>query len=589
MLNYFQWLSITKLTKGVTLPYDNSHIAETAFTIAGRLRGVSSQTDLYALSYLARTAHANGTTNDFEKTIEAAAQGDKDIALCIESAIARSDLSFEDITSALASLDGSALDAYLGHGPVAQNVFSGASVTPKGVARLALAILDIQPGEKVVDYGCGQGNFLEAAAEQCPEADYLGVEANPGTLAAAKIRSKVRGSQIEYALGDMFCFYEDSIAGSPVAKAFSNYPWGMRTMMFEKSSGYIEKVLKGQERYRRPTSADWVFNRLLVDSLKEDGTAVAVMSNGACFNGIDKPVREYFVKNGFIEAVVALPKGVFAPYTMIQTSLVVLCPGGAEGVRFVDATDLGTSDRRSCSIDDAAIETILGRLNEDSEKSALKTIDEVAARNFDLSAKRYLEKEIKVPNGIALGSVAKITRGASIRAAELDKLVCDEDTGLSYLNLKNISDGYIDDELPNLCVLDPKLERHCIHNGDVLVSKNGAPFKVAVAEIPKGRKVLANGNLYVLSVETGKINPYYLAAFLCSPSGKELLAREAVGTAIPNIPVRALSEIKVPLEDADRQKAVADAYLAKTDEIKVLKLQLSRARQEISDLFDEEG
>ena len=62
-----------------------------------------------------------------------------------------------------------------------------------------------------------------------------------------------------------------------------------------------------------------------------------------------------------------------------------------------------------------------------------------------------------------------------------------------------------------------------------------------------------------------------------------------MGTAIPNIPVRALSEIKVPLEDADRQKAVADAYLAKTDEIKVLKLQLSRARQEIADLFDEEG
>ena len=61
-----------------------------------------------------------------------------------------------------------------------------------------------------------------------------------------------------------------------------------------------------------------------------------------------------------------------------------------------------------------------------------------------------------------------------------------------------------------------------------------------------------------------------------------------VGTAIPNLPIRALSSIRVPLEDAERQKAVADAYLAKTDEIKVLKLRLSRARQEITDLFDEE-
>ncbi len=110
-----------------------------------------------------------------------------------------------------------------------------------------------------------------------------------------------------------------------------------------------------------------------------------------------------------------------------------------------------------------------------------------------------------------------------------------------------------------------------------------------MAEIPKNQKILANGNLYVLSVDKSKINPHYLAAFLSSPSGKELLAREAVGTTIPSIPVRALSAIKVPLEDDSRQKAVAEAYLAKTDEIKVLKLRLSRARQEICDLFDEEG
>lgn len=45
----------------------------------------------------------------------------------------------------------------------------------------------------------------------------------------------------------------------------------------------------------------------------------------------------------------------------------------------------------------------------------------------------------------------------------------------------------------------------------------------------------------------------------------------------------------MPLEDADRQKTIADAYLAKTDEIKLLKLRLSRARQELTDLFDEEG
>ena len=572
------------------MSYNSTQIRKLVWSLSSRLRGVATPDELYPLVYLARTALDAGKTGDAREAIEAASQGDGDIAALLKRSLDQlsASSSLDELLHVVSSFDEEAIDEYLRNGPVAQGVFGGESATPEGIARLAFAVLDVKPGEKVVDLGCGQGNFLETVASRCPEAALTGVELNPTALAIAKMRSNVTKSNISYTCEDMFRFCEDNIEYDPADKAFSNYPWGMQTRMFARTSHYMEKVLRGQERYNRPFSSDWVFNRLLVDSLREGGTAVAVMSNGACFNGMDRPVREYFARNGFIKAMVALPKGVVAPYTMIQTSLVVLCPGGSKGIRFVDASDLGTNDRRSCSIDEEAIAAILERLGTDSEKSAFKTLKEIEARSFDLSAKRYLEKEIEIPNGVALGSVAKIMRGASVRAAELDALVCDEDTGLSYLNLKNISDGSIDDELPNLSSLDPKLEKYCVHDGDVLISKSGAPFKVAVAEVSEGRKVLANGNLYVLSVDREKIDPHYLAAFLSGPTGKELLAREVVGTAIPNLPIRALSSIKVPLEDARRQKAVADAYLAKTDEIKVLKLRLSRARQEITDLFDEE-
>lgn len=579
------------IEKGTALAYDSAQIRELSRSLANRLRGVSSPEGVYSVVYLARSAEEAGCIENAADAIDVASRGDDDIAKilnrCASQLLASS--SFAELLHIVSCFKDEAIDAYLKNGPVAQGVFGGANTTPDGIARLAVAILGIEPGEKVVDFGCGQGNFLEMAASECPTAELVGVDVDPSALAIAKIRSRATGSANSYTLDDMFSFYEGNIEADPVDKAFSNYPWGMQTRMFSKSSAYIEKVLRGEDRYKRPLSADWVFNRLLVDSLKDNGAAVAIMSNGACFNGTDKQVREYFVNNGFIKAMVALPKGVFAPYTMIQTSLIVLCAGGSKGVRFVDASDLGTNDRRSCSINEDAIAVICDRLAADSEKSAFKTAAEIATRDFDLSAKRYLDKEIVVTNGVALGEVATIKRGASVRAAELDALVCEEDTGLSYLNLGNISDGSIEDDLPNLSSLDSKLDKYCIHDGDVLISKSGAPFKVAVADVPEGRKVLANGNLYVLSVDREKINPNYLAAFFSSPSGKELLAREAVGTAIPNVPIKALSAIKVPLEDPDRQKAVADAYLAKTDEIKVLKLRLSRARQEITDLFDEEG
>lgn len=577
--------------KGLILFNTNAQAKEISWALTSRLRGSLPSDYLYPLVYLARFVQEASEPVDHTEMIELASQGDRDISALLNRAYKRltADGSFDEFLAVISNYSGEEIDTFLQNGPISQGIFGGESTTPEGIARLALAVLDIKSGERVIDFGCGTSNFLEAVAAKCPNAKPMGVELNPSTLAIAKLRSKVTGSQICYACDDMFHYFDSSIEHSPVDKAFSNYPWGMQTKMFSKSSNYIERVMKGQERYSRPSSSDWVFNRLLVDSLKENGTAAAVMSNGACFNGMDKPVREYFVKNGFIKAIVALPKGVFAPYTMIQTSFVVLCAGGSKGVRFVDATDLGTNDRRSCSIDETAIDAIVERLAADSEKSAFKTLDEIAARDFDLSAKRYLEKELEVPNGVELGSVAKIMRGASVRAAELDALVCDEDTGLSYLNLGNISDGSIDDDLPNLSTLDTKLEKYRIHNGDVLISKSGAPFKVAVAEVPEDRKIIANGNLYVLGVNRDRIDPYYLAAFFSSPTGKELLAREAVGTTIPNVPIKALANIKVPLEDAERQKTIADAYLAKTDEIKLLKLRLSRARQELTDLFDEEG
>ena len=44
--------------------------------------------------------------------------------------------------------------------------------------------------------------------------------------------------------------------------------------------------------------------------------------------------------------------------------------------------------------------------------------------------------EIEIANSVDLAELCKdITRGAAVRAAELDALTCHEDTGISYLNL----------------------------------------------------------------------------------------------------------------------------------------------------------
>ena len=570
----------------------NSNSTEVVRRVADAMRGIvgfPTGVRAYFCVYLAYAAKScDDSRSSLSEVVEVAAGDDWLIRESLDGIA--SEIDDERLLSMAEKMSADDLLAYLLAGPVTDSPMSGECSTPDGITSLVCEILDVHDDELVVDYGSGIGSFLELVAKTSGGARLVGVELDRGRAVAARIRARVSGSDVVYEWGDMFDYFERMLAGEKADKVFSNYPWGMRAKHLEGKSDYLKKVLKGLSEYGRPTSADWVFNRLLIDSINEDGIAVGIMTNGSAFNGADARVRKYFIENGWIRAAISLPEGIFSPWTNIGTTLVVLSHGNVEGIRLVDATDLGTKGRRGVSLSDEDVREILARMGADSDKSALVPAGELAGREYTLSANRYLQKEIGLVNPVALKSVIlDVTRGAGLRAKELDELACHEDTGIRYLNLANIVDGSIDDELPFLKNLDPKLEKYCLETGDLLLSKNGAPYKVAVAKVPEGQRIIANGNLYIIKLDTEKVDPYYVAAFLNSPDGKEILARASKGTVIPNLPLSELSKIKIPLESMEKQVRIAAAYQAKLDEIGILKLRLSRARKELVDLFDEEA
>ena len=117
------------------------------------------------------------------------------------------------------------------------------------------------------------------------------------------------------------------------------------------------------------------------------------------------------------------------------------------------------------------------------------------------------------------------------------------------------------------------------------MSKNGAPFKIVVAEIAENDIVLANGNLYIIRLNTDIVDPYFAAAFLSSDDGKEALERYVVGTAIPNLPLKNLKELLIPVPPMKKQQEIASAYRASLDEIEILKIKLAKARVAMSEAY----
>lgn len=454
--------------------------------------------------------------------------------------------------------------------------------TPESLSKLALKLLDVQNQETVADFGCGEGDFITVATENLHMSSVYGIEISTLSCEIAKIRSELFTDNAEIVLGDMFSISKDRTFD----KIFSNYPFGLRQFHLQSGEEYIEELHNRMPDIKKATSSDWIFNSLIIDHLKEKGKAVAIMTNGSTWNSIDQKIREYFVKNGLVEAIISLPARLFE-FTNIPTTMIVMSRNN-KAVRMVDATEICEQGRRQNYLTDSNIEKIVRLLIEDSDEASTVNIAKLKENDFVLNPSRYLTKTVKIEDGVPFGSIMKrITRGAPLKASELDEMVSEDPTDTQYLMLANIKDGMISDDLPYLKELDSKFDKYCIHDRNLLLSKNGAPFKVAVAEVADKRKILGNGNLFIIELDEEKVNPYYIKAFFDSEAGTSILNTIVVGATIPNISAESLKKLIVPLPPIEKQNEIANLYQAKQDEIRVLRLKIQKAQNDLRGIFGE--
>lgn len=458
--------------------------------------------------------------------------------------------------------------------------------TPSSVIELALAVLGIKEEESVAEIGCGSASFLVSAFGKNPNARYSGYEINVDRYVASKMRAELLGQNIQIQLKDAFSLPHE--VSSKFDKVFSNYPFGLQLRNF---SGGVELFRELELKYpgiSKATSSDWVFNDLICSVTKDSGKAIGIMTNGSTWNSSDMPIRKYFVESGMIEAVISMPRKLFS-FTSIPTSLIVFSHGN-KGVRMIDATNTCHHGRRQNEFSLEDIQTIVNALSADSELSRVITLDELRENDYTLNLGRYNTHKESIENGIRFGEIIKrITRGAPCTAHQLDEMMSHQVTNMQYLMLANIQDGLIDEKLPYLTKIDSKYEKYCLKNNDLILSKNGYPYKVAVASVKDGQKILANGNLYVIEVDKDRANPFYLKAFFESEHGISALKSITVGAALPSIGVEPLKNLTIPLPPLEEQNRIARKYQATLDEIAVLKLKMEKAVNRLYHVFDAES
>lgn len=451
--------------------------------------------------------------------------------------------------------------------------------TPRGILKLAAKILDVQENESVLELCSGKGNFFVELALLRENIKYTGIELSMANNFMANIRASVLERDISLFLSDAMTYK----AKNQADKLFANYPFLINVPDMENIVKDMEMLPDNIKR----ASSDWIFNLKLVEQMKSGGKAVAVMTNGTTWNSTDKKIREYFVKSGFIEATILLPPKLF-PGMSVATTLVIFSHGNTN-IKMIDAGENFTKEGRRNVLSDNDISDILDLLQKDGKNSITISIKEIEENDYIINASRYLEKAPEIKDGAAIANIVKsITRGAQLRASDLDENKSAEHTNYRYIMLSNINDGdiYFTDN-QYLKDIQTNLKKFCVRNNSIVLTKTGSPdFKSAVVQVAEGMEILATGNMFILEIDETKANPYYVQALFDSELGRALFKSIYVGSAIPTIPLEKLRKLEIPLPLLEEQNIIGEKYKEELERIAELKEKLLTSRKKLKQIYN---
>ena len=462
--------------------------------------------------------------------------------------------------------------------------------TPNSINELCYKILEHNnSGNDVLDICSFTGNFLTYYAKKQPSYYYSGIEISTRSNLVAQLRLNILNVKNELFNNNVF----DYNTNKKYDKIFCNYPLGVK--LDDHAVNYLNNINNRINYiYTNKTSSSWAFINIVINSLKDTGKAIVVMNNAGLYSlkNSDVEFRKLLVSGGYIESVISLPEKLFAN-TSIPVTLLVLSNNN-DKIKFINAEKMIQNNKLINSAKLLNIEEILNEYANISDSSYTKIIDnkELVNESFNLHVQNYMgieNLEIKFPR-ILNELCFDIYRGYQISANDIN-LNSEPQEGLlehKIVNIVNIIDGIIENNLTKIYLEDGKLNKYLLKNKDLLVTLKGAITRFSVVELKENERLIPSGNFTVLRLDTSIVNPYYLKMFFESSKGNAIINSIKSGGALPSINISQLKDIKVPVPPIEEQNKIVNRYLAKTDEIQMIKSKLKNLEDSLTEIKNEE-
>ena len=433
-----------------------------------------------------------------------------------------------------------------------------------------------------MDLCSGSGNFLVSLMNK--NSKLSGLEINEDNVLISKIRLSILNDfNIEIINGDALTYRFNR----KYDKIFCDFPLGLRVNEFILNQ--MEKDLF--YTWNKPgLTADWLFINKIVTILKDKGKAAIIVPDGPLFKSMDANYRRDLLVSSVVQNIIKLPSGTI-PNTNISANLIVLSKYNEKNeIKFIDASQeyiQNKSEKKKINVN-AIVNLIDGKNSNEDKVKIVKGSEIYITKDVLLTVNSYLKK--KKPNYINPHLLKEYIidkyRGYQLTSKEQADII-DKNGNYELLTISDIDDGKISEDLLKISNNNNKYDRYLLKDGDVVISARGTRIKVAVAEI-KDRKIIPNGNLLVLRLNTKKINPYYLQAYLNSANGQLSLEQIQTGAIIMSINPSRIEQIKVSMVDKEIQDVFAEKYKRKLIELYLAQEYERKLKYQIDNFFTNE-
>lgn len=289
----------------------------------------------------------------------------------------------------------------------------GEFYTPQKVVQLIVHLLKPTEGMRVCDPCCGSGGMLIETVHYLSEhkknphnISLYGQEKNLNTWAICKMNLLLHGildSRIEKGdtmltpklLEDRQLMLFDRVIANPM---WNQDEWGRDELLKGDPYGRFVFGLPPQK------TADWAWIQHMFATLKDEGKLGIVLDNGVLFRGGQEgAIRQKFLEQDFIEAVIALPQNLF--YNTPSPGCVVIINRAKDAKRrgkvlFIYAANDFEEGKAQNFLREDDLKKVWNTFDDfkDADKYAkVATLEEIKENDFNLNITRYVDVTVPEP------------------------------------------------------------------------------------------------------------------------------------------------------------------------------------------------